>query len=196
MSVPSLLRYVGIDVPRGVTIDGRVIFGSAATAAIVAGRATPVAHHTNHGGLADADAPTRSAWWIDEPAVRASDVAAVQEAFPGFVHDASEGGHRFEGVIDTGRGRFRVAVSARPDRSLPWAIPVEPRAMGRYDGGRFVRPDHLFTNGALCVASEEDWDHELHTTATVIAWAAHWYATYTDWRLGGPWPTEGFHPRV
>jgi hypothetical protein len=46
------------------------------------------------------------------------------------------------------------------------------------------------------VADTSDWDPQVHTTATAIAWAAHWFAAYTGWRIaGGPWPTEGYRPR-
>ena len=51
---------------------------------------------------------------------------------------------------------------------------------------------HLYLSGNLCVADISDWRPGEHTSATAIAWAAHWYAAYTDWRLGGPWPTDGY----
>ena len=64
--------------------------------------------------------------------------------------------------------------------------------LGRYEGRRFRRPPHLYDSGALCVAATSDWDQERHTTATAVAWGAHWFAAYTEWRMGGHWPTDGF----
>ncbi len=201
MTLPSLLRHVGANIPRGVTVDGRVLTGHAAVAAVAAHVATSVVPHTFHGGdqpdLADAGAPEGPyalAWWNTYPAARDADVAAVAAAFPGFRYDGAGGGHWFEGVIDTGRGRFRVAVVGNPDGGLPHLVPVQPRGLGRHEGGGFRRPEHMYTNGNLCVAATADWNRGEHNTVTAIAWAAHWYGVYTDWRLGGPWPAEGYRP--
>lgn len=196
MTLPSLLRRVGIDVPRGISVDGRVLTGRAATAAVVAGTATSVAPHLFHGGDDPVPDPASSPWW-DRPAARDADVAAVAAAFPGFRLDDTDGRHVFTGTIDTGRGRFTVSVVADPAGGLPRIVPVLPRALGRHEGRRGFRPaEHLYVSGNLCVADEGDWDREAHTSATAIAWAAHWYAAYTDWRLGGRWPTDGYQPRA
>lgn len=203
MSLPDLLRHVSARVPRAVAIDGRLITGSAAVSAAAAGTATLVMPHTNHGGVQgvlDAPSPAGTAryaraWWNADTAARDADVAAVSRAFPGFAYDGSDGGHRFEGVIDTGRGRFRVAVVGNPDGGLPRVVPVQPRAMGRVEGRGFRRPEHVYTNGNLCVAAEEDWLPG-YGTVVAIAWAANWYASYTDWRLGGPWVSDGYRPDV
>ncbi len=202
MTMTSLLRQVGIDVPRGVTVDGRLLVGRPAVAAISAGTAKAVAPTLHHGGPAPVleppatDAPSRyaDAWWNVDPVARADDIAAVARWFPGFRHDATGGGHNFTGVIDTGRGRFRVAVVGNPDGGQPHLVPIQPRALGRREGRGFRRSEHLYDNGNLCVAREEDWHPAKHNTVTAIAWAAFWYATYTDWRLGGPWPTPGYQP--
>lgn len=201
MSLPSLLRHVGAHIPRGVSVDGRVLAGQAAVAAVAAGRAIRIAPHTNHGGvqgaLGDATGPTglhADAWWATDAVAQAADIAAVARAFPSFSHDGSRGGHRFKGVLDTGRGRFRVAAIGDPDGGIPHLLPIQPRALGRHDGRGFHRPEHVYTNGNLCIAGDDDWHPDRHDTATAIAWAAHWYATYTDWRLGGPWSSDGYRP--
>ncbi|TWF80025.1 hypothetical protein FHX44_115962 [Pseudonocardia hierapolitana] len=196
MTLPSLLRRVGLDVPRGVSIDGRILTGRAATAAIASGAATSVERHTFHGGD---DPPTlhiRNAWWQD-PAARRTDISAVGHAFPHFQLDDSDGAHNWRGTIDTGRGRFVIHVVGDPGGGLPHVVPVLPRALGRHEGRRgFRRAEHLYASGNLCVADISDWDPDLHTSATAIAWAAHWLAAYTDWCLGGPWPTDGYQPRA
>jgi hypothetical protein len=203
MTMTSLLRHVGIHVPRGVTVDGRLLVGAPAVAAIKAGTATAVAPTFHHGGPATfLDRPDdpladryAGAWWNLDPAARDADKAAVEAAFPAFRYDGTDGAHDFTGVIDTGRGRFRVLVIGNPDGGQPYLVPVEPRTLGRREGRSFRRSPHLYDNGNLCVAREEDWHPGEHNTVTAIAWAAFWYATYTDWRLGGPWPTPGYQPR-
>ncbi len=197
MTLPSLLRRVGIVVPRGVSVDGRVLTGRAATAAVTAGAATSVVPHMFHGGDDPAPVPCEAPPWWDDPAAREADLAAVARAFPGFELDSSGGGHAWTGTIDTGRGRFAVKVIADPSGGLPTVVPVLPRALGRREGRRgFRAAEHLYVSGNLCVADASDWDSATHTSATAIAWAAHWYAAYTDWRLGGPWPTDGYRPHA
>lgn len=192
MSLPSLLRYVGLDIPRGVSIDGRVLTGRAATAAVTTGAATAIVPHTFHGGNDPAVQTAPSAWW-DDSAARDSDIAVVRRNFPHFILDRRGGGHTWTGTIDTGRGRFAVAIAADSADGLPAIAPVRPRALGRNEGRHGFRPaPHLYLSGNLCVADTGDWHPGEHTSATAIAWAAHWYAAYTDWRIGGPWPTEGY----
>ena len=198
MTLPSLLRRVGLDVPRGVTVDGRLITGRAAAAALAAGTATSMSPHTFHGG-GGGDSPatsTPSAWWHDADA-RAADCCAVARAFPGFTLDDTDGEFTWRGTLDTGCGRFVIDVVADAAGGLPRIVPVSPRVLGRNEGRRGFRPSpHLYTNGHLCVADSTDWDAANHTTATAITWAAHWFAAYTDWRLGGRWPTEGYRYRA
>jgi len=195
MTLPSLLRRVGLDVPRGVSVDGRLITGRAALAALAAGTATCMSPHAFHGGDDPPSTNTPFAWWRDADA-RAADCAAVARAFPGFTLDEADGEFTWRGTLDTGRGRFVIDVVADAAGSLPRIIPVSPRVLGRNEGRRGFRPSpHLYTSGHLCVANATDWDAANHTTATAIAWAAHWFAAYTDWRLGGRWPTEGYRYR-
>ncbi len=194
MTLPSLLRRIGVDVARGVSVDGRVLTGRAATAAIAAGTATSVVPHTFHGGDDPPPQPAQTPWW-HHTAARGSDISAVALAFPRFRFDERDGGHTWSGTLDTGRGRFAVDVIADPARGLPRIVPVRPRGLGRNEGRRGFQPSpHLYISGELCVADASDWDPSRHTSATAIAWAAHWYAAYTDWRLGGPWPTDGYRP--
>jgi hypothetical protein len=205
MSLPSLLRHVGAHIPRGVTVDGRVLTGHAAARAVAAGAATTVLPHVFHGGTAPVlETPTPTgkdryarAWWEIDHDARDADIATVTAAFPSFTYDDTDGVHRFEGLINTGRGRFFVAIVGDPAGGMPHVVPVRPKALGRHEGRRgFRRADHTYTNGNLCVADRDDWDPEVHSTAAVIAWTAHWYAAYTDWLLGGPWPTGGYLPHA
>lgn len=196
MTLPSLLRRVGLDVPRGVTVDGRLVTGRAAAAAFAAGTATWMASHTFHGGDDPPVTDAPSAWWRDADA-RAADFAAVACAFPGFTLDETDGEFTWRGTLDTGRGRFVVDVVADAAGGLPHIVPVSPRVLGRNEGRHGFRPSpHLYTSGHLCVADAADWNAANHTTTTAIAWAAHWFAAYTDWRLGGRWPTEGYRSRA
>lgn len=194
MSLPNLLRRVGHTVPRGVSIDGRIVTGAAARVAVAAGTATWVEPHVFHGGE-DPTEPEESAsgWWTDADA-RRRDIEAMAAAFPDFQLTEEGGMYKWEGVLDTGRGRFRIKIVDSPTKALPTVVPVQPQAFTRHEGRRFVRSPHLYLSGNLCVADRDDWDPERHTTATVVAWAAHWLAAYTDWRLSGCWPTQGFVP--
>jgi hypothetical protein len=124
-------------------------------------------------------------------------MAAVAVALPNFRLDDSDGAYTWHGIIDTGRGCFRIRVEGESERGMPMIVPIRPRALGRNEGQRgFRKSEHLYRNGNLCVADVVDWDPRAHTTATAIAWGAHWLAAYTDWRLGGPWPTEGYRPHA
>ena len=173
-----------------------MLTGRAATAAVSAGTATAVMPHTFHGGDDPPPAGASSRWW-DDPAARDADAAAVAFAFPGFHLDQRGGGHAWTGTINTGRGRFEVKIVSDPGGGLPAIVPILPRALGRNEGRRGFRPaKHLYISGNLCVADTDDWHPGKHTSATAIAWAAHWCAAYTDWRLGGPWPTDGYRPRA
>lgn len=194
MSLPSLLRRVGHAVPRGVSVDGRIVTGAAAAAAIAAGTANRVAPHAFHGGKDPTTPDQESGAWWENAEARARDTAAMAAAFPTFRLDDGDGGYDWRGVIDTGRGRFRVAIIGSPRGRLPQVVPLQPRSFSRHEGRTLRRSPHLYDSGNLCVAAQDDWDAEHHTTATVVGWTAHWLAAYTDWRLGGPWPTAGYQP--
>lgn len=191
MTLPSLLRHVGVHVPRGVTVSGRVITGSHASGL------TQVEPHIFHGGSGDMESTLTAPlahWWTD-PEALAADVAHMAEVFPQFLVAPTED-LRYVGTLDTGRGRFEIALEARSLGRVPRIVPVRPHSLGRRSGRGFTRAPHLFDNGDLCVATDEDWIASSRRSATAVAWAAHWLAAYTDWRIGGPWPTTGFQPHA
>lgn len=199
MSMPALLSHFGINTARYVTTDGQVVFdgvicsGSSCSHATL-GRVTPVLGHTFHGGEGQSDEPMDQTepWW-DDPSEIARHVDAMQTCFPTFVYLPPDGGlePRWIGVIDTGRGRFRIAIALRRDRGLPHVSIVRGPRLGVHSGRRWIPSPHLYLNGNLCVADRDDWDVRQHTAATVTAWAAHWLAAYTEWRFSRRWPVEG-----
>jgi hypothetical protein len=203
MSLTTLLRHVGVHVPRGVSVDGRIVLGVPAAGSAV----TPLAAHTFHGGP-DPESPRAqhscceprgeydTAWWNLDPVRLEADQGAVRSAFPSFQLNRDDGNYRWQGVLDTGRGRYRIDVTGNRAGGTPFIRPLQPRRLGRYEGARWRPSPHRYTSGGLCVAETTEWIPEQHTTATAIAWAAHWLAAYTDWRLGGPWPTAGYRPRA
>jgi hypothetical protein len=200
MTLPSLLRHVGVNVPRGVTVDGRIVIG----ATVAMEGVTALEPHTFHGDL-DRQAEARpldmrhahrdKAWWNLNAGRREADKLAVITAFPGFTLNDTDGDYSWLGVIDTGHGRYQIEVEGHPAEGIPLIWPKQPRRLGRHEGGRWRQPPHLYLSGRLCVAETSDWLPEKHTTATAIAWAAHWLAAYTVWHTGSSWPTDGFRPR-
>ncbi|MFJ3940064.1 hypothetical protein [Streptomyces parvus] len=196
MSIHSLLRHVGIDVPRYITVNGRVIFDTpaspAAGAAVAA--ATRVEPHRFHAGPDPAPARGKhdNAWWNVDASARQRDIEAMSKAFPGFILFEEDDDFWYGGTIDTGRGKFLIAVLPQTNRSLPTIRLVSKFKLGRQEGRYWRRSPHLYDSGALCVAAVDDWNSEVHTTATATAWAAHWLAAYTEWRVSGVWPTEGY----
>ncbi|MFF5485691.1 hypothetical protein [Streptomyces virginiae] len=190
MTIATLLRHVGIDVPRYVTVSGEVVLDPPANPTAY----TSVAPHRFHGG--DDPAPSRDdrslAWWVTDLAAKEADKAAMALAFPSF-HCFDEGeDYAYGGVLNTGRGQFRITVLPQVDRTLPSVYPAAGVRLGRPAGRRFINSPHLYLSGALCVAGVDDWHPERHTTATAVAWAAHWFCAYTEWRIAGRWPTDGY----
>jgi hypothetical protein len=192
MTIAALLEHVGIDVPRYVTVGGRIVFDHA-PASVSQSSPMPLAPHRFHGG--EDPAPDRStyadAWWNVDVAAREVDEAAMRAHFPNFIQFGEDGDYAYGGELDTGRGRFKILVMPHVDRSLPSIIPLH-KGLGRPMGRRLQRPPHLYTSGNLCVADTADWRPAEHTTATAVGWAAHWFAAYTEWRITGRWPTDGF----
>ncbi len=190
MSLATLLEHVGIDVQRYVTVEGQIVLDPT-----LMNTSAPMAvfPHRFHDG--EDPAPERvnyaNAWWNTDEAARATDEAAMDSHFPGFVQFGEDGDYAFGGQLNTGRGNFKVIVVPHIDRSLPSVVPMH-KTLGRPGGRRLQRPPHLYTSGNLCVAATADWKPEEHTTATAVAWAAHWFAAYTEWRISGRWPTDGF----
>ncbi|WP_205474525.1 hypothetical protein [Nocardioides sp. SYSU D00038] len=200
MSMPALLSHFGINTARYVTSTGEVVFDGVSKVAsgfthAVHGAVTPVAKHTFHGGDEEPDdghdGPT--AWWDDEAEINRH-VEAMEKAFPDFVYlpDDDGSGPCWGGIIDTGRGKFEVGIFPRRDQGLPRLVVFNKR-LGAQAGRRWQSAPHLYINGNLCVADHDDWVPTEHTVATAAAWAAHWLAAYTEWRMSRRWPVEGVH---
>jgi len=200
MSMPALLSHFGINAARFVTTTGEVIFeGVTATGGggfthATHGTVTPVAKHTFHGGAEESDAghdgPT--AWWNNEDEINRH-IDAMKQSFPHFVYVAAADDLSpcWIGEINTGRGRFKIAIIVRRDRRLPSVAVVNGPPLGVHAGYKWEPSPHLYLNGNLCVADRDDWNPDEHTAATVTAWAAHWLAGYTEWRIRRRWPIEG-----
>lgn len=198
MSIASLLHHHGVEVPRYVTVKGQIVFDNVAPTSAgfthgALGRVTPVANHTFHGGEEPADMTTgsKASWWDDNARVQRH-IYAMERDFPDFVHLAADDGAGpcWGGEIDTGRGKFKVLILTRRDEGLPQVSVVGPK-LGANAGRHWVHSPHLYLNGNLCVADQSEWDPAVHTVATVTAWAAHWLAAYTEWRMTRRWPVEG-----
>lgn len=200
MSMPALLSHFGINTARFVTHTGEIVFdgvtktGTGLTHATL-GAVTPVAKHTFHGGEDEPeDAPGGpTVWWEDESQIQRH-IDAMETAFPNFIYvpPDDDAGPCWGGVIDTGRGKFEIGIYLRRDQGLPRVV-VFNRRLGASFGRKWQNSPHLYLNGNLCVADREDWAQAEHTVATVTAWAAHWLAAYTEWRMSRRWPVEGVH---
>jgi hypothetical protein len=192
MTVATLLAHVGIDVPRYVTVDGEIVLDPSVSRTVSAAplRIEP---HRFHDGNDPAPARGRyeTAWWNTDQEARASDIDSMRTHFPGFLLHSQNGDYFWTGKINTGRGTFAVLILPHVDRSLPSIVP-KIRNLGRAKGRRLCKPPHLYDSGALCVAATTDWDPARHSTATAVAWAAHWFAAYTEWRIRGYWPADGY----
>jgi hypothetical protein len=183
-----------------VTVDGRVIFDgvverSSAHSHPDHGYVRKMPSHHFHGGEEQPDEVAESPrlWWLDEDNLT-RDRVTMALAFPKFVELPGDEATPpiWAGVIDTGRGRFEVAIMHRKDHGLPRVVPLKPHSLGRPLGRRFVKSPHLYLTGNLCVAEQDEWNAETNTVADVAAWTAHWYASYTEWRMTTHWPTAGY----
>ncbi|MDR6972038.1 hypothetical protein [Leifsonia shinshuensis] len=195
MTLLDVLRHQGHNVRPHVDPQGKIHFLD--NTVVVPASMTPVKPHTFHGGEDNIDAGATTSWW-EEPGAMEKERAAVALAFPGFV-DISDPAEppRFAGEIDTGFGKFTVAIVHRRDHGLPAVVPIDGKRRERRAGRRYVPSPHLYVSGLLCVAEESDWDPSSDTSATVIAWAAHWHAQYVVWRLSSrQWLSEGYHPNA
>jgi hypothetical protein len=198
MSIAALLRHHGVDVPRYVTVNGRVVFDDVHSTPTgfthsTFGSVMPVANHTFHGGDEAPDKVTNNqpAWWDDKARLQRH-LSAMERAFPGFFYVTTDdgGGPCWGGNLNTGRGNFKVIIMTRRDEGLPRAAVIGPK-LGANAGRRWIPAPHLYLNGNLCVADESEWNPATHTVATVTAWTAHWLAAYTEWRMTRKWPVEG-----
>lgn len=205
MTIAALLGHFGISVPRYVTMDGQIVFagvtasGGAGYTHATHGTVVPVANHTFHGGEKEPDdgpdAPTH--WWNDDHEI-ARHIEDMEKVFPKFTYVPDEGDLSpcWIGEIDTGRGKFRLGVILRRDKGLPAVRVLGGPRLGVNAGRRWRPSPHLYLNGNLCVADRDDWDPDEHTAATVTAWAAHWLAAFTEWRITRHWPVEGVRTHV
>lgn len=197
MTIASLLSHHSVNVPRYVTIDGRIVFDdvsiSSSGTAIhqTFGAVSPIPDHTFHGGK-DHLADTSGELWWDESAKLSRHRRAVEQSFPGFLFTApsAEFGPRWTGTINTGRGTFTLEVELRANHTLPMLRIIGPQ-LGAFSSGRWVRSPHLYDSGNICVADSDEWHPEEHDAATAIAWGAHWLAAYTEWRMSRIWPADG-----
>ena len=191
MTVSTLLAHVGIDVPRYVTVGGQIVLDPAVGATTSPLRIEP---HRFHAGVDPALVREKfdAAWWNTDLVARAADENAMRTYFPNFtLHGSEQDDYLWSGTFNTGRGSFSILVLSQVNHSLPSVIPMQ-KSLGRPEGRRLRRPPHRYDSGALCIASINDWDPTKHTTATAVAWAAHWFAAYTEWRMRGYWPTDGY----
>jgi hypothetical protein len=200
MTIAALLGHFGITVPRYVTLDGEIIFdgvtatGGGGYAHATHGLVTPVANHTFHGGEEEADAgpdgPTQ--WWDDDRAI-ARHIEEMEKCFPKFsyVPARDDLSPCWIGDINTGRGRFKVAIILRKDKRLPFVTVLGGPRLGVNAGRNWKPSPHLYLNDNLCVADQDDWKPDVHTAATVTAWTAHWLAAFTEWRITRRWPVGG-----
>lgn len=201
MTIAALVGHFAATTPRYVTVNGQIIFDDVTPAIAggythpVHGTVTPVQKHTFHGGSEEAvDSSTDESRWWDQPELIQRHIDAMAQAFPGFTYvppDADTVPAWF-GQIDTGRGKFPIGIALRSDQGLPRIALLSKIQLGASAGRRWVRSPHLYDNGNLCVADTTEWDPEKHTAATATAWAAHWLAAYTEWRITRKnWPVTG-----
>jgi hypothetical protein len=199
MTIAALLHHHGVYVPRYVTVAGQVVFDDVRTTPTgpvhtTLGPVIAVANHAFHGGVEgeETDRPESEPVWWEDALQLDRHISTMNHSFPGFVYlPAGAGsGPCWGGVIDTGRGKFKVLIMTRRDAGLP-RVAVLDLKLGVHAGRKWVSSPHLYANGNLCVAGQQDWNRDQHTLATVTAWAAHWLAAYTEWRFTRRWPVEG-----
>ncbi len=191
MTIGDMLRLHGNPARRYVLPSGRIAFGAAATSA---GLAVPA--HTFHGGeQPEATAPPDPSWWMDA-SVMAHEVSEMGKYFPDFhlVTGSGASPPQWLGTIATDFGNFELRLEHRRDHSLPRVVPVSPTRRLKQVSRRHLTSPHVFTNGNLCVASEDDWHPESQTMAAVVCWAADWHAHYVAWRATNAWPSETYEP--
>lgn len=201
MTIADLVGHFAATTPRYVTVNGQIIFNDVTPAASggythpVHGTVTPVQKHTFHGGTEESvDAPDPEAPWWNQPELIQRHIDAMAYSFPGFTYlpPESDTVPVWVGEIDTGRGKFPIGIALRSDQGLPRIALLSKIQLGVFAGRRWVRAPHLYDNGNLCVADVTEWQPEEHTAATATAWAAHWLAAYTEWRITRKnWPVTG-----
>ena len=197
MSLPALISKLSGRTPRFVTVSGRVVSGAEVVATSDGhhhpdhGYVTPIRRHTNHGGSASPETHV-SPWWEAAPDQLELEKVAMGKAFPGFAFDEIGGRPAWRGKVNTGRGTFEITIVHRPDHRTPRVVPTTRSLLRRQEGRHQRWSSHLYLNGDLCVAEDADWNPARDDAVTVVAWAAHWLASFTEWRISGRgWPAEG-----
>jgi hypothetical protein len=192
MTIASILKKHGYNAQRGVSPTGKLIFGSEALRASAS--ALTVKPHTFHGGANPVDEIPVPGYDISrDSTLIVRDRLEMAKFFPSFAEETKvDGPSVWFGTIDTGRGSFPIRIEPRSGRALPRVIPVGLTRRSRTRGGRTVKSPHLYLNGDLCVAGQDDWDPSTDSVATVVAWAAHWHAAYVEWFSTDNWPMEGY----
>lgn len=199
MTLPSLFRKVGIHVPRGVTVDGTVVLGDRQMQLVSStSTLTEIPPHRFHGGNDPAPArdDTAKAWWIQSPEKRADDIADMRGRFAKLMVLEENNDLAYGVTLDTRLGKFDVLILPQIDGSLPTAVAVKPKRLGRNEARAFRAAPHLYLSGALCIADRLDWEGKGYKTSVAVAWTAHWLACYAAWRMNGVWPTEGYEPHA
>lgn len=194
MTITALLSRFARNTPRFVTMNGLIIGDAVGTngghySHPVHGSVARVEPHHFHGGD-DPEVPAVRPWWLEDPERLTTEEAAMARYFPTFTRYDIDDEPGWLGTIDSGRGRFTIYVAHRADHSLPAVLCVSRNRLGRQRGRRWFTSPHLYRSGRLCVAAESDWDPAVHDATTVVAWAAHWFAAYTEWWITGRWPEE------
>lgn len=200
MTIAALVGHFAATKPRYVTVNGQIVFDEITAGNTggymhpIHGPVTPVQKHTFHGGVEEAvEAADHEACWWTKPELIQRHIDEMAQAFPGFTYLSPEPDSvpTWIGQIDTGRGKFPIGIALRSDQGLPRIFLLSKIKLGASAGRRWVRSPHLYDNGNLCVADAAEWDSEIHTAATATAWAAHWLAAYTEWRITRKWPVTG-----
>ena len=195
MTIASILKKHGHNAQRGVSATGKLIFGAALARQSVV--AMPLKTHNFHGGVTPIDAATSVSHMSSDSALFARDRLEMSKFFPSFIEvTQADGSPAWVGTIDTGRGSFPIRVEHRNGRALPRVIPIELTQRSRTRSGHTVKSPHLYLNGDLCVAGQDDWDPSTDSIATVVAWAGHWHAAYVEWFVTDNWPTEGYDAKL
>lgn len=195
MTIMGLFKKHGVNLTRSVSPTGQLQFAVAGSASL-AGMPMPAStFHGGEEGEIEAAPDALARWWLDDNVV-AREQEAMARWFPHFTEVLRDDAPPvWGGAIDTGRGSFEVLIFHRLDHGLPSVVPVKP-VRGRQLNRRFAVPPHLYTSGNLCVASPGDWLPERDTTATAVAWAAHWFTFYVEWFYTQKWPADAYQPNA
>lgn len=198
MTLPTLLKKVGISVPRYVTVAGMIVTESLESHNNIR-PATTVQPHRFHGGLESTASNAREsgmAWWVLDTEKKDVDIEAMRHCFPRVSVFDDDSTFAYSITLDTGRGRFDCLILPRPDGGIPTIRVVSPKRLGRNEGRYFRRSPHLYNDDNLCVAYESDWNGHNYPSSVAVGWTSHWLACYTEWRMSGQWPCEGYVPLV